>query len=428
MPAGSQEDAFSVGAGSVATGDASDGEREPWVTGEGLEWLRVGVAPAGGAADAGDPDDMIELMLSETDTMTLLHIAGQRVMADTAAATATIESVDRYESLQAAVARADGYTSSSAQTIAGPSWTRTATVAVQATPPATRTVGLQATNWDIAAVMSKSEAGQDTAGDDSARDPAAAKAVMQDQVLDVLTAARTAPGFLVDVDGAVVIGPADVSTAAGEVRGKRSARSKAAALSVSIADTRGQTLAGGPSAAAGAAATTDGAGSLAPGSVALEGSMDPSMPSISGRSSAFDTYSDAGNSRLDDSQSVVTDGGGGGGGAGGDGEAGADVTAALIAREAEAVLASPSLLQSLRITERAIQQNQHHMAHRLYRARPGAEAMQGIFLGLGDSAQGKEADEDHVPGLGHGSQGSASPRGDDSEAGSVSSDSEAPLH
>ena len=37
---------------------------------------------------------------------------------------------------------------------------------------------IQATNWDIAADMSMAELGQDTAGDDGAREPAAAKAVM----------------------------------------------------------------------------------------------------------------------------------------------------------------------------------------------------------------------------------------------------------
>lgn len=294
------------------------------------------------------PDELEEpvtLTLTETDTITLLHIPGVKVQQDTPEHDTVSKQNEAYDEVCNTYRKGGG-------DIAGHRHTQTLNWAqknkeVMAAPPPTRDAGVMATTWDIHdsfaaedTTLAGEAADLEMAGPGKGKESKDDKAGMTDlerQVDEVVAAALASPGCLLDAEGMVQISS---KNAPGGRKGRGG---------------RPTVTTGGASRSKGGAASRS----------RTTGAMSQASHGSSGKHSV---------SR--NSQTGSGSGGGGGGGAPGSAEGwgeakeGRDV---MVARESARVLSSRSLLMSLRTVERAIQQNAYHSKHRLYRAVPGAE-------------------------------------------------------
>eukprot|EP00937_MAST-01D_sp_MAST-1D-sp2_P001572 g1572.t1 len=184
---------------------------------------QLGLAPlvADGAVD--DPEVDVTLTLTETPTLTLLHIDSHCVAQDDAKRHAAVTARNKaYEELIEAKATSDKYHERPAQTLNPSQKTKDVT----ATPATTQDAGCDASSWDIYDKMDEQRAQEEEAGlsaltggagsaddegkgeegaaskgggDGAAAAAGAAGADMTGQVSAAVTAAAGAPGCLLDV-------------------------------------------------------------------------------------------------------------------------------------------------------------------------------------------------------------------------------------
>ena len=287
----------------------------------------------------------VVLTLSETDTITLVHIPGVRVQKESMEEKAVLERNAVYNEFKASHGKdADVYTVHHTQTRNFELKNKE----VMAAPPATRESGSMATTWDIHDSYKQEEDALYGDGEealDAGKDASGGKDGMSElerQVDTVVAAALASPGCLLDAEGAVRIGPQTRRGGGGGGGGSSNKRNK------------------------GHSRSAHGSGSRSRNAMASGASRSRATHGSSGSSKdnrAQHSRSSAANS--------TASGGGGGGEGWGDAADGADI---MVARESSRVLSSRALLLSLRTVERAIQQNSYHSRHRLYRAVPGSEA------------------------------------------------------
>lgn len=266
-------------------------------------------------------------------------------------------------------------------------------------------------------------------------DAPAAISALESHVGLLVQASLAAPGCLIDADGHVRVVPAGLEDAApqmgpnglsgtaaggftsGSGAGGRSALGhsslsgsaglgasttgsakggKGAASGTAAAGGKGGAAAGGK---AGASNNSSGGGSSGAAGGKGGASANPNATAFTGVSLHSSSVA-----------SVAGSGSGATGAAGGNGGSGAGSSAQIVGRgldlsagaadfsamdvtaikAAERVLTSPELLSSLRLVERVLQQDEHHGAHRLYRAGPGAHIIERL-LAAGAGPGGHEA-------------------------------------
>ena len=152
----------------------------------------------------------VVLTLSETDTITLVHIPGVRVQKESMEEKAVLERNAVYNEFKASHGKdADVYTVHHTQTRNFELKNKE----VMAAPPATRESGSMATTWDIHDSYKQEEDALYGDGEealDAGKDASGGKDGMSElerQVDTVVAAALASPGCLLDAEGAVRIGP-----------------------------------------------------------------------------------------------------------------------------------------------------------------------------------------------------------------------------
>lgn len=260
------------------------------------------------------------------------------------------EAVERYDALCEATARsgADLYVQKYSQTVNNPQ--KNKEVMVASAP--TRDVACVATSWDIHDTIEQDDGGgldgadlEMLTGGTGADGSKQNQTALETNVENVVAAALSSAGCLLDAEAAVTI-----TAPAGSRKGK--SHSKVGSTSRSRAAGGGTSRIDGASTRASSMASSSRVGISRSRQTANSSHEDSSR----GQSRKGSVVADAADARPRAPES-------------------ADERDVLLQREANRILSSKSLIMSLDMVERAIQQNMYHVAHRLYRANPG-----GVYL------------------------------------------------